>query len=289
MGWRAFSSAAVAAVRGWLGSPAGWPTLAADPEPDPDEARQAGEPLHPDERAFLRVILADPADSLPRLVYADWLEERDDPRGEFLRLATRYRDELRGYSRDRADILARLEELRPAMPAAWRTAFDVAGRYYLVWPKRVRDQLARLDLREPLRAVHMTWGWWSPPTAPATGDYVYVLTLVEGRPFLVSRMRVAAIGRAEQFRRRLARVRHFPWRGAWGVAALGDEGLPIRLGPPLPDEVLRTFEFHTKKNRRWRLKLDPDGRVLNHGCLAGGCRLTDATALRLDALLHGWA
>jgi hypothetical protein len=49
------------------------------------------------------------------------------------------------------------------------------------------------------------------------------------------------------------------------------------------------FEFHTSKSKRWRLKLDPDGRVLNHGRLAGGRRLTDATALRLDALLNGWA
>jgi uncharacterized protein (TIGR02996 family) len=38
------------------------------------------------EDAFLRAVLADPDDDEPRLVYADWLEERDDPRGEFIRL-----------------------------------------------------------------------------------------------------------------------------------------------------------------------------------------------------------
>jgi uncharacterized protein (TIGR02996 family) len=36
--------------------------------------------------AFLRAILAAPDDDTPRLVYADWLEERGDPRGEFIRL-----------------------------------------------------------------------------------------------------------------------------------------------------------------------------------------------------------
>jgi uncharacterized protein (TIGR02996 family) len=36
--------------------------------------------------AFLGAILAEPDDDTPRLVYADWLEERGDPRGEFIRL-----------------------------------------------------------------------------------------------------------------------------------------------------------------------------------------------------------
>jgi uncharacterized protein (TIGR02996 family) len=38
---------------------------------------------------LLRTILADPADDAPRLVLADWLDERDDPRGEFIRVQCR--------------------------------------------------------------------------------------------------------------------------------------------------------------------------------------------------------
>ncbi len=38
------------------------------------------------EDAFLAAIAANPADDLQRLVYADWLDERDDPRGPFVRL-----------------------------------------------------------------------------------------------------------------------------------------------------------------------------------------------------------
>lgn len=34
--------------------------------------------------AFLAAICADPEDIVSRLVYADWLMERDDPRGEFI-------------------------------------------------------------------------------------------------------------------------------------------------------------------------------------------------------------
>jgi uncharacterized protein (TIGR02996 family) len=40
----------------------------------------------PDETAFWLAIAADPDDDRPRLVYADWLEEQGDPRGEFVRV-----------------------------------------------------------------------------------------------------------------------------------------------------------------------------------------------------------
>jgi uncharacterized protein (TIGR02996 family) len=39
-----------------------------------------------EQAAFLRAILAAPEDDVPRLIYADWLDERDDPRGEFIRV-----------------------------------------------------------------------------------------------------------------------------------------------------------------------------------------------------------
>jgi uncharacterized protein (TIGR02996 family) len=45
----------------------------------------------PSEDAFLRAILADPDDEAPRLIYSDWLDERGDPRAEFLRLECRLR------------------------------------------------------------------------------------------------------------------------------------------------------------------------------------------------------
>jgi uncharacterized protein (TIGR02996 family) len=35
---------------------------------------------------FLETIRANPAADLPRLVYADWLDEQGDPRGEFIRI-----------------------------------------------------------------------------------------------------------------------------------------------------------------------------------------------------------
>src|SRR5215470_5491511 len=37
-------------------------------------------------QAFLQAMLEDPRDLTTRLIFADWLDEHDDPRGELLRL-----------------------------------------------------------------------------------------------------------------------------------------------------------------------------------------------------------
>jgi uncharacterized protein (TIGR02996 family) len=39
-----------------------------------------------EENAFIQAVLADPDDDTVRLVFADWLEERGDPRAEFIRV-----------------------------------------------------------------------------------------------------------------------------------------------------------------------------------------------------------
>jgi uncharacterized protein (TIGR02996 family) len=41
------------------------------------------------EAAFLHAIIESPNDDFVRLVYADWLEDRGDPRGTFIRLQCR--------------------------------------------------------------------------------------------------------------------------------------------------------------------------------------------------------
>jgi uncharacterized protein (TIGR02996 family) len=42
--------------------------------------------MAPEEAAFLDRVCADPDDDAPRLIFADWLDERGDPRGEFIRV-----------------------------------------------------------------------------------------------------------------------------------------------------------------------------------------------------------
>ncbi|VTT96751.1 unnamed protein product [Gemmataceae bacterium] len=38
-----------------------------------------------EDEAFIRALVDNPGDDTPRLVYADWLDDRDDPRGAYLR------------------------------------------------------------------------------------------------------------------------------------------------------------------------------------------------------------
>lgn len=52
---------------------------------------------------FLQAILADPDDDAPRLVYADWLEDSDPARAEFIRVQCRLADSKEALSRSAVD------------------------------------------------------------------------------------------------------------------------------------------------------------------------------------------
>jgi uncharacterized protein (TIGR02996 family) len=71
-----------------------------------------------DEDAFIRAILDTPGDSAPRLVYADWLEERGDARAEYLRLLCAI-TEREGMPGNGDGVRARLAELRASLDPAW--------------------------------------------------------------------------------------------------------------------------------------------------------------------------
>jgi uncharacterized protein (TIGR02996 family) len=74
-----------------------------------------------EEDPFILAILAAPEDEAPRLIYADWLEERGDPRGEYLRLDCR----LAGLPQDdqRFDgMVTSLRELSAWIDQQWLRA-----------------------------------------------------------------------------------------------------------------------------------------------------------------------
>lgn len=72
------------------------------------------------EAKFIEAIRADPQDDEVRRVYADWLDERGDPRGEYLRL------EIQVYRGPK-----RLAELAGAFDNAWLSS--VQRQYRLVY------------------------------------------------------------------------------------------------------------------------------------------------------------
>jgi uncharacterized protein (TIGR02996 family) len=77
--------------------------------------------MHDD--SFLRELLANPQDRQTRQVYADWLEERGDPRGEFLRIE----DALAALPKKDPSckkLQARLRELRAVISPEWLAQLD---------------------------------------------------------------------------------------------------------------------------------------------------------------------
>jgi uncharacterized protein (TIGR02996 family) len=79
------------------------------------------------EIGFLNDILKQPEDEANQLVYADWLEDRDDPRSEYLRLTLRL-GKLPPYDGQYASIETRLTELEPGLDAIWVATVKMPGQ-----------------------------------------------------------------------------------------------------------------------------------------------------------------
>jgi uncharacterized protein (TIGR02996 family) len=93
---------------------------------------------------FIDAILAEPGDDVPRLIYADWLEERGDPRAEFIRVQVEMatlarpleRKSMYGHPmpqpRNRKDA-ARLQVL-------WQRHLDLLRTHCVEWVKPLIDK-----------------------------------------------------------------------------------------------------------------------------------------------------
>jgi uncharacterized protein (TIGR02996 family) len=94
------------------------------------------------EAAFVEAIVTAPGDPTPRLIFADWLEEQDDPRGEYIRLG-HLLDTLPGDDPRRARALRRRRAMLSAHPvplAAWDRVMSIA---------RIRVKLESLRQADP--------------------------------------------------------------------------------------------------------------------------------------------
>jgi uncharacterized protein (TIGR02996 family) len=86
------------------------------------------------EAAFLRAIQERPSDASLRLVFADWLEERGDPRGEVLRLLSVLTHAVEVP--DRAKLEKRLRTLLASgvQPVGPFFTNSIGMRFALIWP-----------------------------------------------------------------------------------------------------------------------------------------------------------
>jgi uncharacterized protein (TIGR02996 family) len=109
-----------------------------------------------EEQAFLDAITANPADDCHRLVYADWLEERGDPRSEYIRLRLKL-PERRGRKR----VQARLAELSDDIDDGWRRQVFAVPKLAFKKYRRVKQPVT-----EPVTKFGGQPVWVSDPAWP---------------------------------------------------------------------------------------------------------------------------
>ena len=86
------------------------------------------------EAAFLQDIIASPEDDVPRLVYADWLQEHGQAdRAEFIRVQCALARTAAGDNR-RASLERLRTELWEAHGAGWRAALPTPASVYVLLP-----------------------------------------------------------------------------------------------------------------------------------------------------------
>jgi uncharacterized protein (TIGR02996 family) len=87
--------------------------------------------MSPD-NAFLQDIGNDPGDDTVRLIYADWLTEQDDPRGEFIRVQVH---------------LASLSPRDPRWPELNQRQLDLLQAHQEEWARPLRGLVRRVRFR----------------------------------------------------------------------------------------------------------------------------------------------
>jgi uncharacterized protein (TIGR02996 family) len=99
------------------------------------------------EEAFLATLKADPADAVTRSVYADWLEERGDVRGEYIRVEERMAA-LPPACDEHAALKVRKKELRPGIEGEWLKAMGYVPRHRPLFTKLPERRVERWRLVE---------------------------------------------------------------------------------------------------------------------------------------------
>ncbi len=122
--------------------------------------------MTPDERAFLNAIIAAPDDDVPRLVYADWLDEHDEPaRAEFIRVECELPHLEPGHPR-RSKLMARHDLLSKAYRQDWFRAFIDLGVNYqtsrgfvqevTTGPEQLSDHAEEWFAMQPITCLRLT-------------------------------------------------------------------------------------------------------------------------------------
>jgi uncharacterized protein (TIGR02996 family) len=239
------------------------------------------------EAAFLQAIFANPEDEAARLIYADWLEERGDPRAEFLRLESM----LAGVSRDDPrlhEAETRLQALRSGIDGDWLARVDRTDRYTMLWPiDYCRYVVTSNEVEKPLRFV---WGGHNQQTRFSfmkvkASDYIYPVRVRDKALYVIARMRVKEVMRRESYLQAHPEDQHLIRNSCAGEVLVGEAGTPINFQVRVPGEMLERLRFRSKKSDR-PLKYVKDGQLMNSMSVHGIFRLTARSAQDFDALIR---
>jgi uncharacterized protein (TIGR02996 family) len=99
------------------------------------------------EDPFLPRVLTSPADQRLRLVYADWLEERGDRRGELIRVCAEMAG-LRPYDDRYGPLRARRNDLRRQVDPAWLSQMGYVPTHRPLFTRLPRERHQRWRLVE---------------------------------------------------------------------------------------------------------------------------------------------
>src|SRR5262245_22646569 len=129
-----------------------------------------------DHAAFLRAIRAAPDDDLPRLIYADYLDEHGDPRGEFIRIQIERprlpRDDVR-----RLELKAREDELLRRHREEWEGPLAAVVSHAVFRRGFIDDVLV---MAEAFLAHARTLFEWAPiRTVKLRGTFRYVAAILK--------------------------------------------------------------------------------------------------------------
>ncbi len=127
-----------------------------------------------EEDAFIAALKADPSDEATRLVYADWLEERGDVRGELIRLESRM-SQLAPSCDEFAGLKPRRTALRAGADAEWLKAMGYVPRHRPLFTKLPERRVERWRLVEEFIDT------WYRPLAPGDGCAEKEITAAERR------------------------------------------------------------------------------------------------------------
>ena len=197
-----------------------------------------------DERRLLRGVLGAPDDVTAKLVYADWLEDHDDPRGPWLRTVCEGRD---------------ADDLRAAVDPDWAALFDRTSHFTVLLTAEIVQRLRKtVPAGQPLQKLSSRSAVQSNFRLAKVkpGDHVYPIQLVDGRVRVLTRFRVEAL------------------RSPFVHAA---DGGPVDYDRTLPLPVLERLRYVNRSGERGVSCLN-DGRLTNVTTVHGVFRLAPAPA-----------